>query len=108
MTLRVLDFADGFTSASAPVASFLQPVESKSALFTPEYGTLYITTGSFSIQLPALLSGLPIRIKKSDDGIITVLRNASEMIDGISSSYTINSEKQSIDLDNDGTNWFLT
>jgi hypothetical protein len=82
-------------------------VQPQGASFTAEYDKLHITSGTLIVQLPAPVANKLIRIKKSDNGILTLVRNAVEQIDGVSANKSFASTKESITLVTDGTNWFL-
>lgn len=89
-------------------------VTSESSNFTAAGGTIYLvntTSSAISAQLPAPSSGLSIRIKDSTGNAntnnITILRHASENIEGLASSYLMQTNWGSIQLISDGTNWWL-
>jgi hypothetical protein len=82
-------------------------LQAESANFTAVGGKTHITTGVITAQLPAPAANLAIRIKKTDNNTVTVARNGTETIDGVAADYSMTTDKESIFIVSDGTNWFL-
>lgn len=110
MSTRVINFADGFTSASEPTFSGVTPYvdgESKSSNFTAEFGKTYFTTGALSIQLPSPVATEIIVIKIKDTNDITLVRAGAENIENVAANYVVTSDRASVEIRNDGTNYWL-
>lgn len=70
------------------------------------------TSAGFSITLFAPSSGAYIRVKDSTGSFsltnpLTIVRNGSEQIEGLSASYVVYAPWSSFTLVSDGTNWFI-
>jgi hypothetical protein len=85
-----------------------------SSLNPAVYGTAYLvdTTAAISITLPAPSANKWIRVKDyigtgAGTNNITIVRNGSEKIDNVAASFVIDSDKQSILIVSDGTDWAI-
>lgn len=76
--------------------------------------TLHIVAsgqGATLAQLPTPEADLNVFIKVMTDDIatdsLTIVRSGIESIDGVASNYQLTSEKETIHLVSDGTDWFI-
>lgn len=83
---------------------------SSSTTLTANCVHLVATTAAWSLTLPAPVTGRSIWIKDSTGGAnnfnITIVRSASEKINGLAASYVFAAAWGSIHLVSDGTDWF--
>jgi len=89
-------------------------IESKSASFNAADGITYLvdtTSTAIAVQLPTPALNISITIKDSgfnaNANNITLVRAASENIEGVAATYTIDSSGASVVIVSDGTDWFL-
>lgn len=82
-------------------------IQAKTANFTAVNKGIYLTTNAINAQLPAPTLGTKVTIIKKDASTVTVVRNGTEKIHGITASYSMTSEKQSLTFFADGTDWYL-
>lgn len=70
--------------------------------------TIDCTSGTFTVTLPtaASITGRIYVIKNSGAGVITVATTSSQTIDG-STTYTLNTQYQSITVQSNGSNWII-
>lgn len=94
-----------------PPESIRLGVESRVANFTAANGRLYIVNGTVNVQLPAPVANLHFVVKDISGDVganpITLVRNSTELIDGDAANYVLSSNKQSVSIHSDGTNWFI-
>lgn len=110
MSTRIVNFADGFTSASAPSFVGVPPYvdgETKSANFTAEFGKTYFTTNAINIQLPAPIATEVIVVKIKDTSDITLVRAGAENIENVAANFVVSSDRGAVEIRNDGTNYWL-
>lgn len=109
--MRVLDFSDGFSSASAPTlgqsVSTVAKTTTYTALSTDDVITV-ATAAAWTLTLPAAASntGKVYQVVKtsSDLNALTIDPNGSETIGGATTT-TINTLNESLIFVSDGTNW---
>lgn len=89
-------------------------VDTQTANFTAESGKLHVVNpagASLNIQLPAPSANFHCVIKDLSGDLlnktVTIVRNGVENIDGVASNYQLESDKESVQLFSDGTDWFL-
>lgn len=85
----------------------------QAANFTPKHGIIYElnTAAARSLQLPTPRSGYMFWIKdvtgNAEDGLITLVRNGSENIEGTAASYVLDRDYGFWQVTSDGTNWWI-
>lgn len=82
-------------------------IVSQGSNFTAESGTIYLVTGTISVQLPVPTDGAKFVVKKLGSNVVTLVRNAAEEIDGIAANRELLSTKESVTIISNGTNWFI-
>jgi hypothetical protein len=69
------------------------------------------TSGSFNLTLPAPVAGMIIKVKDTtgqcQTNPITIVRNASEKIEGLAASYVMGGAFEGLEIISNGTDWFL-
>jgi hypothetical protein len=90
-----------------------QEVESQTANFNAATGKVYLVNpagATLNVQLPAPALNTYIVVKDISgdvaNKVTTLVRNATENIDGAAANLVITSNYQSITLVSDGTDWF--
>ena len=101
----------GFNLKWFPSQAIRLGVEAKVTNFAAENGKLYVVNGVANVQLPAPSVSFHCVIKDLSgdiaNNLITVVRNGVESIDGVAASFVFTSNKESISLISDGTDWFI-
>jgi hypothetical protein len=82
-------------------------IEAQSSNFTAAYGKTYIVSNNVDIQLPAPAANRKITVKLASNNSVNLLRNGSEQIDFVAATKVLNSEKMSVDIITNGTDWYL-
>jgi hypothetical protein len=89
-------------------------VSSHTADFTAENGKLHLinpTLALLDVQLPAPFANTHIWLKdmSGDTGnkTINIVRNGTELIDGVASNIILDSDKATIQLVSDGVDWYI-
>ena len=114
-TGQVLTVAGGVPTWAAPTAPnpIVTSVTGTLNLTSGDSNKIFLidTTAARTINLPAPASGLIFRFKditgQANTNNITLVRNASEQIEGVAASKTLQTNWGSWTLVSDGTNWFL-
>lgn len=102
------NYYNGSAFTSLAGTPYVEPVvELKSANFTAAFNHIYITTNAIDVQLPAPVANKQIVIKISDGSTVNLIRNGSENIEGAAATYVLTSDRVSVTLVTDGTDWFI-
>lgn len=100
-TISKTDY-DAFTAKQDPPTA-----QAKSANFTAAFNFVYIVTGAVDIQLPSPSASKIFWFKKVGSGTINLVRAGSEKIENIAADKAFTSDKESIMVVTDGTDWFI-
>jgi hypothetical protein len=89
-------------------------VETKTTDFQAYNGKVYLINpagATLNIQLPAPSANFHCVFKDISGSlstkVVTIVRNGTELIDGDAANLVMQSDKQSIMLISNGTNWFI-
>jgi carbon monoxide dehydrogenase subunit G len=83
-------------------------IETKGSTFTAAYNKTYVVTATMNIQLPAPVAGGVIEVKAIGSIVMTLVRNGSEKIDNVASSFVSSgSENEAFKIVTDGTDWYI-
>ena len=86
-------------------------VDTENADFTAVFGRLHAvdtTGGAVVCTLPAPLQGIKMAIKwAAGSNPLTITASGTELIEGSASDFVLTSNKQSVNIVSDGTDWFI-
>lgn len=92
----------------------VEPVVENSGSFNVQAGKVHVVAdgqGALNATLPVAANGLNVFVKalvsNIDTNTVTIVPQGLSKIDGVAASYVMSSDKQTLHLVSDGTDWYI-